>query len=219
MLHLELSFSKGNPLEVLCLGAHPDDIEIGCGGTILKMCQERPDLIVHWVVLGAHGRRQDEARKGAALFRDGAAGGDVVVRDFRDGYFPYEGGAIKELFEGLKSAISPDLIFTHYRDDRHQDHRTVSDLTWNTWRDHLILEYEVPKWDGDLAAPNAFSPLPSTLAHKKTESVLTAFGSQKEKDWFTGDTFLGLMRLRGLECRAEDGFAEAFFARKMVTDL
>ncbi|MFH1763288.1 MAG: PIG-L deacetylase family protein [Gemmatimonadota bacterium] len=202
--------------EVLCLGAHADDIEIGCGGTVLRICQEFPGAIVHWIVLGAHGPRAEEARAGAVRFRTMASGGEVIIMDFRDGFFPFEGAAIKEFFEDLKTRISPDLIFTHYRFDRHQDHRLVSDLTWNTWRDHTILEYEVPKWDGDLGVPNGFVPLTRAAAERKTEEILSVFATQKDKPWFTADTFLSLMRLRGNECRAEEGFAEAFHARKLA---
>ena len=207
---------KDGGLEVLCLGAHPDDIEIGCGGTILKICREYPEAVVHWIVVGAQGARADEARMGASQFRAMSAGGELAIMDFRDGFFPSEWSAIKECFEDLKARISPNLIFTHYRFDRHQDHRVVSDLTWNTWRDHTILEYEIPKWDGDLGIPNGFVPLSREMAERKTEEILSVFTSQKDKPWFTAETFLGLMRLRGNECRAEEGFAEAFHARKMV---
>jgi LmbE family N-acetylglucosaminyl deacetylase len=202
--------------QVLCLGAHPDDIEIGCGGTVLRICQEHPGTSVHWVVLGAHDARAEEAWRGAERFRASAAGGEVLVMSFRDGFFPFEGAAIKELFEDLKARVSPDLILTHSRFDRHQDHRLVSDLTWNTWRDHTILEYEVPKWDGDMGAPNGFVPLSRALAETKVDEILATFVSQQGKAWFSGDTFLGLMRLRGNECRAQEGFAEAFYARKLA---
>jgi LmbE family N-acetylglucosaminyl deacetylase len=205
---------NGGP-EVLCLGAHPDDIEIGCGGTILRICQEYPGVVLHWIVLGAHGPRAEEASRGAERFRALSAGGQLTVMGFRDGFFPFEGAAIKEFFENLKRELSPDLIFTHCRSDRHQDHRLVSDLTWNTWRDHTILEYEVPKWDGDLGVPNGFVPLTRAVADRKAEEILSTFPSQRGKPWFTADTFLGLMRLRGNECRAEEGFAEAFYVRKL----
>lgn len=201
---------------LLCLGAHPDDIEIGCGGAILRICREHPDTLVHWVVLGAHGPREEEAFAGAQRFRAKAAGGEVTVKPFRDGFFPYFGAELKEFFQDLKTLVSPDLVFTHHRFDRHQDHRMVSDLTWNTWRDHAILEYEVPKWDGDLGVPNGFVPLSRATAEEKAEAIVSTFASQREKPWFTVDTFLGLMRLRGNECRAPDGFAEAFYARKLV---
>ena len=212
---LTRAVGKGAPT-LLCLGAHPDDIEIGCGGTVLRICREHPGTTVHWVVLGAHGPREEEALAGARRFRNEAAAGETMVKGFRDGFFPYAGAELKELFEGLKGLGSPDLVFTHHRFDRHQDHRVVSDLTWNTWRDHVILEYEVPKWDGDLGVPNAFVPLSRAGAEEKAEAIVATFPSQGSKPWFTADTFLGLMRLRGNECRAPDGFAEAFHARKLV---
>lgn len=216
MRECKLLANDSQDLQVLCLGAHPDDIEIGCGGSILKICAEHPRTDVHWVVLSATGPRAEEARAGAVAFRGEASSGDLVLGHFRDGFFPYQGEAIKEFFEELKGRFSPDLIFTHTRNDRHQDHRLVSDLTWNTWRDHTILEYEVPKWDGDLGAPNGFVPLPRRLAEEKAEMVLSTFSSQSEKNWFSRDTFLGLMRLRGNECRAQEGFAEGFYVRKMT---
>lgn len=203
-------------LQVLCLGAHPDDIEIGCGGTIRRICRENPSAFIHWVVLSCHGVRSDEARVGADRFREGSAGGDLEMGTFRDGFFPSRGEAIKEFFEALKARINPDVIFTHFREDRHQDHRLVSDLTWNTWRDHLILEYEVPKWDGDLGAPNAFVPLTEAYAEEKIAGILEAFPSQRGKHWFGPETFRGLLRLRGNECRSPTGHAEAFYARKVI---
>jgi LmbE family N-acetylglucosaminyl deacetylase len=206
----------GEVPQVLCLGAHPDDIEIGCGGTVLRICQEFPGTLVHWVVLGAHGLRVREAQNGAERFTSLASGGERIFKGFRDGFFPFDGGAIKEFFEDLKGLVSPDLVFTHYRFDRHQDHRLVSDLTWNTWRDHTILEYEVPKWDGDLGAANGYVPLPRAVAERKAEEIISVFQSQREKPWFARDSFLALMRLRGIECRAEEGFAEAFHARKLA---
>jgi LmbE family N-acetylglucosaminyl deacetylase len=203
-------------MQILCLGAHPDDIEIGCGGTVLRICEELADPIIHWVVFSAHGSREEEALEGATQFRQSAAGGQVLIHHFRDGFFPSEIGEMKEVFEDLKGRFSPELIFTHFRSDRHQDHRVVSDLTWNTWRDHTILEYEIPKWDGDLGSPNGFVPLAKNLAERKAEGIVSLFPSQEDKPWFSSDTFLGLMRLRGNECRAEEGFAEAFYAQKLV---
>jgi LmbE family N-acetylglucosaminyl deacetylase len=203
-------------ITLLCLGAHPDDIEIGCGGTVLRICREHPGTTVHWVVLGAHGPREEEALAGAQRFKAQAAGGETMVKALRDGFFPYVGAELKEYFEELKALGTPDLVFTHHRSDRHQDHRVVSDLTWNTWRDHVILEYEVPKWDGDLGVPNAFVPLSRAGAEEKAQAILATFSSQRGRPWFTADTFLGLMRLRGNECRAPDGFAEAFHARKLL---
>jgi len=212
---LALALPTG-PLRILCLGAHPDDIEIGCGGTMLRLLAEHPGSACHWVVLsgGVSGREQ-EAQDGAACFLAGAAQRTVSVQRFRDGHFPVALTAIKEALEAVRQGFSPDLVFTHYRDDRHQDHRTVSDVTWQTFRDHLVLEYEVPKWDGDLAVPNCFVALPEAVRRQKVEHLLAAFPTQREKRWFSGETFLALMRLRGVECGAAEGYAEAFYTRKV----
>ena len=154
MLALPLASVPDAAFRVLCLGAHADDIEIGCGGTVLHLAATVPGAEFTWIVLSGDGTRAEEARRGAALFLGSAARAHVVVKAFRDGFFPYVGASIKEYFEGLKRDQTPDVIFTHYRGDRHQDHRLVSELTWNTFRDHLILEYEVPKYDADLGTPN-----------------------------------------------------------------
>ena len=212
MLGFTLRRRRG-PLRVLCLGAHSDDIEIGCGGLILTLLTQGA-VEVDWVVFSAPDRRERGARRGAQLFLKDAAAARVQTHEFRDGFFPYE-PTIKDVFESLKET-RPDLVLTHYREDRHQDHRTLSDLAWNTFRDHLILEYEIPKFDGDLGAPNCFMPLDRRTAVRKTRFLRTAFGSQRDKHWFSPETFLGLMRLRGMECRAPAGFAEAFYARKAV---
>jgi LmbE family N-acetylglucosaminyl deacetylase len=214
MLQLSLTKSAG-PLRVLCLGAHSDDIEIGCGGLVLSLIKSGRAVDVTWVVFSAPGAREREARRGAALFLKGAARTDVVIKQFRDGHFPYDGAAVKAVFETLK-ATRPDLVLTHYRDDRHQDHRVLSDLAWNTFRDHLVLEYEIPKFDGDLGQPNCFVPLDRTTAARKARLLGQAFGTQRDKHWFSDDTFLGLLRLRGMECRAPGGYAEAFYSRKAV---
>jgi LmbE family N-acetylglucosaminyl deacetylase len=206
----------GHGLRVLLLGAHSDDIEIGCGGFVLDLLRRHRDVEVDWVVFSAPRERKEEARRSADLFLRGAAGKRVRVEEFRDGFFPYQGGEIKDVFEHLKREVSPDLVLTHYRDDRHQDHRVVSDLTWNTFRDHLILEYEIPKYDGDMGAPNCFVALERSTCARKIKYLRTAFGSQQAKDWFTNETFWGLMRLRGMECRAPHGYAEGFYARKVT---
>jgi LmbE family N-acetylglucosaminyl deacetylase len=203
-------------LRILCLGAHADDIEIGCGGLLLQLIQAVRKIEVDWVVFSADAKRERETRRSGRLFLKGAARSRIAVERFRDGFFPYEGKVIKEAFERLKTRQSPDLILTHYREDRHQDHRLLSDLTWNTFRDHWILEYEVPKFDGDLGSPSCFVPLARETCRRKVEYLSSAFGSQRDKHWFTDETFMGLMRLRGMECRAADGFAEAFYARKTV---
>ena len=217
MLHLNLNSSAG-PLKVLCLGAHSDDIEIGCGGLMLSLVKSGRPLDVTWVVFSAPGDREREARRGAALFLKGVPRTQVLVHQFRDGHFPYDGAAVKAVFESLKK-IAPDVVLTHYRHDRHQDHRVLSDLAWNTFRDHLVLEYEIPKFDGDLGQPNCFVPLDRATAARKAKFLNQAFGTQRDKHWFSDETFLGLMRLRGMECRATGGYAEAFYARKVVLSL
>ena len=214
MYALDLSRKSRSPLRVLCLGAHSDDIEIGCGGFLLDLIK-RHRVDVHWVVFSANDARQQEAIRSANLFLRGARRKRVLVEQFRDGFFPYE-SQIKELFERLKVAVSPDLVLTHYRDDRHQDHRVVSDLTWNTFRDHWILEYEIPKYDGDLGSPNCFAPLTRSTCARKVKYLNAVFGTQRGKHWFASETFWGLMRLRGMECRAPGGYAEAFYGRKVV---
>jgi LmbE family N-acetylglucosaminyl deacetylase len=216
MLSLNLGPRAGKRLEILCLGAHADDIEIGCGGTVMRWLREYPRTVVHWVVLSSEDGRAAEARRSAARFLAAAGRSHVAIRNFRNGYFPFVGGEIKDYFETLKADLAPDVVLTHYRDDRHQDHRVVSDLTWNTFRDHLILEYEIPKFDGDIGSPNLFVPIDGRTARRKARILLSSFPSQREKPWFTEDVFLGLMRLRGVECRSPSGYAEAFYARKTV---
>ncbi len=208
--------SRGRSLKVLCLGAHSDDIEIGCGGTVRALIASHPGIEFDWIVLSAFGKRRKEAESGAAAFLSGAARKSVSVKAFRDGYFPYIGGEIKDWFEELKKSVEPDLILTHHRRDLHQDHRLVSELTWNTFRDHLILEYEVPKYDGDLGAPNVFVPLDENACRAKVETILTHFRTQAGNSWFTADTFQALMRLRGIESNAPSGYAEAFYGRKLT---
>jgi LmbE family N-acetylglucosaminyl deacetylase len=200
---------------VLALGSHSDDIEIGCGATLLALTRARPEIEVTWVVLGAEGRREREARASAEAFTAAASRSDVVVHGFRDGFFPYIGAEVKNVFEELKARLEPDLILTHARHDLHQDHRLVCELTWNTWRNHLILEYEIPKYDGDLGTPNVFVPVSEEVAREKVRLVLEAFESQSEKHWFDEELFLGLMRVRGMEGRSPSGYAEAFTCRKL----
>ncbi len=212
-----LMFDGRGPLRVLCLGAHSDDIEIGCGGTILELARAR-DIEVWWVVLSGNERRATEARTGAGLFLKDAARSHVILQTFRDGFFPFVGGDIKDFVETL-APVDPDVIFTHYRHDRHQDHRVVSDLTWNTFRNHLVLEYEIPKYDGDLGTPNLFVPVSRANATKKVKHLRSAFVTQRGRHWFTGETFLGLMRLRGMESRAPEHYAEGFHSRKCVLTM
>jgi LmbE family N-acetylglucosaminyl deacetylase len=201
---------------VLCIGAHCDDIEIGCGGTVLRLLESQPALEVHWVVLCSNDERRKEALEGARRFLAAAAEPRVRIERFRDGFLPYLGAAVKEFFEDLKGQVRPDLILTHTRHDLHQDHRVVSELTWNTFRDHLILEFEIPKYDGDLGAPSFFVPLSEAQVTRKIEHVLGAFPSQHGRAWFREETFRALLRLRGVECNAAGGYAEAFYARKLV---
>ena len=212
VLRLTLSTRTG-PLQILCIGAHSDDLEIGCGGTVLRLLAEH-DTAVRWVVLGCSGERLKEAQLSAESLLVGAKQKQVEIHGFRDGYFPYVGREIKEAFEKLKSQVSPDLIFTHTRADLHQDHRLVSELTWNTFRDHLILEYEIPKYDGDLGLPNMFVALDESLVEKKIRHLLDFFATQRDKRWFDEETFRGLLRLRGVEAGVH--YAEAFYARKVA---
>jgi LmbE family N-acetylglucosaminyl deacetylase len=219
MYNLSVRATAGARLQVLCLGAHSDDIEIGCGGLLLRLIEGFSKIEIDWVVFSAHVKRAHEARRSAAVFLKGAHRSRVSIRQFRDGFFPYQGAEIKRVFERLKRETAPDLVLTHYREDRHQDHRLLSDLTWNTFRDHWILEYEIPKFDGDLGAPNCFIPLDRETCLRKVRYLESAFGSQRDKDWFTAETFMGLMRLRGMECRAPQGHAEAFYVRKAVLQV
>ena len=216
MLPLGLGRPEGRPLEVLAIGAHADDIEIGCGGTVLALVASDLPIHVTWVVLSAIGSRKAEALESAAAFLQDAKQSNVILRDFRDGFFPWAGAEIKEMFEQLKPMTAPDLILVPRRDDAHQDHRLVSQLTWNTFRDHLILEYEIPKYDGDLAPPNLFMPLPAEICEHKIELLLKGFPSQHSRGWFTEDTFWALLRLRGVESNSPSRFAEGFHCHKAV---
>lgn len=209
-------FGLDGPVErVLLLGAHADDVEIGCGGTVLRLVERNPSLQLRWLVMSAAGARRDEAIASAAAFSGGTTH-EVVIGDLRDGFLPYEAGAAaaaKELVEA-QVAFAPDVVFAPHRHDRHQDHRLVSDLAWNSFRDHLVLEYEIPKYDGDLGTPNMFVPLTDELAQRKAALLAEHFGSQRDRHWFTTDLFLGVLRVRGMECRSS--WAEAFHGRKVV---
>jgi LmbE family N-acetylglucosaminyl deacetylase len=207
--------ARGDRLSVLCLGAHSDDIEIGAGATLLGMMDRGVHLEVHWCVLSGAGDREDEAKASAADFLSSATGTQIEVMPFRDGFFPEQGEAIKSWFEMLKRGANPDIIFTHRRDDAHQDHRQICRLTWNTFRDHCILEYEIPKWDGDMGQPNLYVPVSAAVLQRKVDLLISHFGSQRSKQWFDSETFFGLARVRGMECRAPERYAEAFFARKL----
>ena len=215
---LKVIFEKRHAslLKLLCIGAHSDDIEIGCGGTVVRLLEENPNTEVHWVVVGAMGQRADEAVESANLFLANAKRKEIVIKQFRDGFFPYFGSDIKDFFEKLKGECSPDLVLTHYRGDLHQDHRLVSELTWNTFRNHLILEYEIPKYDGDIGTPNFFVHLSDATCRKKIQNILRCFKSQRDKSWFSEDTFLSILRIRGLESNAPNRYAEGYYCRKVI---
>jgi len=216
MINLTLNAEAKDRLTILCLGSHSDDIEIGCGGTILRLAELYPHSVFHWVVFSAIGVREAEARRAATLFVDPMRLKGPLLKTFQDGFMPFVGAEVKAVFEELKLEISPDIILTHNSRDAHQDHRTIAELTWNTFRDHFILEYEIPKYDGDMGQPNVFFPLELELCQKKTQYILDTFQSQHAKRWFQQETFLSLLRLRGMECNAPSGYAEAFYCRKLV---
>ena len=216
MLRLTPESRPGEPLRLLCIGAHSDDLEIGCAGTVLTWLGARPTVEVTWVVLSAEAERGVEARRSAMRLLRGAARSRVVLGEFRDGFLPAQYAQAKEFFERLKAGADPDVILTHHLHDRHQDHRLAAELTWNTWRDHLILEYEIPKFEGDLGQPNTYVPLSARVARRKVAHLERHFASQRGRSWFSAENFLALMRVRGVECRSSSGFAEAFHARKVV---
>jgi LmbE family N-acetylglucosaminyl deacetylase len=209
-------FRRNQEPLILCLGAHPDDIEIGCGGTLLRLTEEMPKASFYWVVFSGDGKRQKEANDSAKAFLETPKVSKIIVKQFKDSYFPFIGDQIKGFFEELKRDISPDMIFTHYGNDAHQDHRLISSLTWNTFRDNFVLEYEIPKFDGDLVTPNLYVPLSDVLVKKKTNLILENFSSQQEKPWFTEDSFMSFLRIRGIECNSQSKYAEAFHCRKIV---
>jgi len=211
-----LPLSSNSIRRVLCLGAHSDDIEIGIGGTVLSLINHTPDLEIYWVVFSAPGPRADEAKHSAEDFLKGVANKRVEIGSFRESYFPSEWPSIKEWFERIKEKFDPDVVFTHYRDDRHQDHRVLSDLAWNTFRNHLILEYEIVKYDGDLGQANVFIPLSKQISTRKISLLLKHFKTQQTKHWFTSDTFAAMHRIRGVECNSPTGMAEAFYCRKLL---
>ena len=217
MLHLAFS-GLGSAATVLCIGAHCDDIEIGCGATLIRLSRENPGLSFVWGVFAGDHKREQESRSAASELL-GQQRVDLRYLGFRESYFPSQQDRVKDAFESLKASVKPDLILTHRLDDRHQDHRVVAELTWNTFRSHLILEYEIPKYDGDLGSPNCFVVLDEETCGRKVEHLRRAFGSQRDKHWFADETFMGLMRLRGMECRAAGGYAEAFYSRKTVLEL
>jgi LmbE family N-acetylglucosaminyl deacetylase len=201
--------------KILCLGAHSDDIEIGCGGTILRLAEQYPSCSFSWVVFSALGAREGEARRAAERFA-GKRLNKPILKQFQDGFMPFSGAEVKRVFEDELKNLAPDVVFTHNRKDAHQDHRLLSELTGNTFRNHLVLEYEIPKYDGDMGQPNVFVPLTLETCKAKTRNLLETFESQRSKPWFQEEAFMGLMRLRGMECHAPSGYAEAFYGRKLV---
>lgn len=213
----ELSFDgwPDAPLRILCLGAHSDDLEIGCAGTVMQWLRAGP-CEVDWIVFAADGERLREARSSAASLLRPAKKSRIEICGYRDGYFPASYSQLKDKFEKLKATAKPHVVLTHWLQDRHQDHRIVAELTWNTFRNNLILEYEIPKYEGDLGSPGIFVPIRKATAQRKVAHLIRHFGSQRSRYWFNTETFLSLARIRGLECRAESGFAEAFHGRKLV---
>jgi LmbE family N-acetylglucosaminyl deacetylase len=216
MMPLRLSAEPGKPGTFLFLGAHCDDIEIGCGTTVLRLVEEYPEAAFRWVVFSSDERRADEAQRAAEMLLAGAKDRKITIKTFRNAFFPFIGIELKDFFEELKRSVSPDVIFTHVREDRHQDHRMISDLTWNTFRSHLIIEYEIPKYDGDLGQPNFYVPVTEALMRRKIETLMDCYATQASHQWFTPETFSGLMRIRGIECDSSTGYAEAFYARKLL---
>ncbi len=214
MMSLPVDWSRVRT--ILCLGAHCDDIEIGCGGALQLLRARNPELRIHWVVWSGDLEREAETRAAAKVLLTETGLSRVEVQRFPASYFPHHWAAVKDAFETLKAAVSPDLVLTHRLRDMHQDHRVIAELTWNTFRDHLILEYEIPKYEGDLGQPNVYTPLTMEFAHRKVQALMQSFPSQHSRHWFQAEVFLGLMRLRGVECNSPSGYAEAFHARKLV---
>lgn len=201
---------------ILCIGAHSDDIEIGCGGTLLRLIEQSNDLEVYWLVFCSNPVRSKEAQKSADWFLRNIKRKTIVIKSHRDGFLPYIGGEVKDFFEELKRTFTPDVIFTHYRHDLHQDHRLLCDLTWNTYRSHLIFEYEIPKYDADLRSPNVFMPITRAQCQRKAKALMRFFGTQRNKHWFSEDLFIALARIRGIEANSPTQFAEGFHCRKIL---
>ncbi len=216
MRGLTLGLEAQSARRILCVGAHCDDIEIGCGASVVALQNRAEQVIVDWVVLSGTVERRRETEAALQTLVRPANRGELLFGDFPDGRFPAAYGAIKDFCESLKSRPAPDLILCHERDDRHQDHRIVNEMVWNTFRDHMVLEYEIPKWDGGLGQPNVYIPVEAEAADAKVDALLASYPSQSGRDWFTRDTFMALLRLRGLECRSPSGYAEAFYGRKLT---
>jgi LmbE family N-acetylglucosaminyl deacetylase len=216
LLRVNLPTDGLGSFRLLCLGAHSDDIEIGCGGTILRILSELPDVVVRWIVFSGDERRGIEARNSAANVLENVSEKQIEVLGFRDGYFPSQRADIKDCFEVIKRDFDPSLILTHRQDDAHQDHRLLAELTFNTFRNHLVLEYEIPKYDGDLGNPNFFVPITQAQLRRKIDTISHHFVSQRGRGWFVDETFVAMARLRGIGCNAPEGVAEAFYVRKIV---
>jgi LmbE family N-acetylglucosaminyl deacetylase len=216
MLRFAPAWLEQSPRTVLCLGAHCDDIEIGCGGALLRLLESTKNVTCYWVVASAGPQREAELRNAAERFLAGAAQSQVITWQFKDGYLPFMGAEVKDAFERLKRELTPDLIFTHYRDDLHQDHRLINSLTWNTFRDHAILEYEIPKYDGDFRSPNFYVSLNDEQCRRKIRYLMECYASQQAHGWFTEETFRSVLRLRGVESASPGGYAEGFYARKVT---
>jgi LmbE family N-acetylglucosaminyl deacetylase len=202
--------------KILCLGAHSDDIEIGCGGTILRIIEEYPQAQFYWVVFSAENQRGEEAHKSAERFLNNVDAKVVVVQEFKDSYFPFIGGSIKDYFNRLKKEFKPDLIFTHFKNDAHQDHRLIGELTWNAYRNNFIIEYEIAKYDGDLGTPNFYVHLKESIVKEKIANICAIFNSQARKEWFGEESFRAIMRIRGLESNSPSKYSEAFYCRKVI---
>lgn len=215
MMSLFSPAADGQPLQILCVGAHADDIEIGCGGTLLTLIGSGRPLHIEWCVLSAADQRRDEAQAAASDFLSGAASANIHIARFEDSYFPEQSREIKQWLIERRASHQPQIVFTHRANDAHQDHRVLNGLIWNLYRDQTILEFEIPKWDGDLGQPNLYAALAAPIIERKIALLLQHFGSQRGKDWFDAETFRGLARLRGMECRAPDNYAEGFQARKL----
>ncbi|HEU5297042.1 MAG TPA: PIG-L deacetylase family protein [Burkholderiaceae bacterium] len=215
MLPLRLVPRHDN-LRVLCLGAHSDDIEIGCAGTLLRWLREYERVDLTWCVLSAGGERAAEATRSARALTRRASSCNVLLGEFEDGCLPADYRRVKDFLTELRSRGDVDVVLTHCLEDRHQDHRLVAELTWQIWRDHLVLEYEIPKYEGDLGHPNLLVSLPPALVKRKIDHLLRHFASQRSKSWFSAQTFEALMRIRGVEARAASGWAEGFQMRKAV---
>jgi len=219
VLALTLGSPRNRRLEILCIGAHCDDIEIGCGGSLLALQKQYPQCRIHWLVLTSIPSRRQEAMTAMKKLVRVAARGNVRICELQDGFLPACFADAKTQFEAMKRLVDPDLIFTHHEFDRHQDHNLASEMTWQTFRDHMIWEYEIPKYDGDLVTPNLYVPLNASLAVRKVNVIVRTFRSQGMKSWFSAENLLAAMRIRGLESRASSGFAEAFHCRKLVMPL